>query len=423
MKTLDFLYGLQTRGMKFGLANITRLLASAGNPHTRFPSVHIAGTNGKGSTAALIASVLMEHGMKTGLYTSPHLVRFTERIRINGEEMPLRRLVSYTRTLRPAIEEVGATFFEATTAICFLYFADEQIDIGVIETGMGGRLDSTNVITPLVSVITNVTFEHREYLGNSVRAIAREKAGIIKPHVPCVTATRDPVVLSVLRAAAAARRSRLGTIRPVSVRELRNGTLECSTKRLGTFFTRPGLHGSFQRANIRLAIAALAELSRKALPGGRKLNLQKIARGFARVVENSGIRGRFERVHRDVLLDVAHNPAGMQALALTLREKKFRISSAVFGVMKDKESRPMVATLKGLTTRIVAVAPGTGRAKSVEEIRKESPHVTTSSGVGAGLSSALRHNRRGEVVLVTGSHYVVGEALEWLGRKKLDNPR
>lgn len=164
---LRYLYGLQYRGMKFGLRNIRALLASAGHPERAFPSIHVAGTNGKGSTSAFLASVLREAGCRTGLYTSPHLIRFTERITVNGREIAQNRLAYYVAVLRPAIEKAGATFFEATTCVAFLYFADEGVDIAVVEAGLGGRLDATNVLRPLVSVITNVSFDHREFLGNT----------------------------------------------------------------------------------------------------------------------------------------------------------------------------------------------------------------------------------------------------------------
>ncbi len=418
--TLDFLYGLQTRGMKFGLANITSLLEAAGNPHTKFPAIHVAGTNGKGSTSAFLSSILMEHGLRTGLYTSPHLVRFTERIRINGTEMPVHRLVSYARRLRPVIEAVGATFFEATTAICFLYFADEKIDIGVIETGMGGRLDSTNVIIPLVSVITNISLEHREYLGNTLSAIAREKGGIIKEGVPCVTGEQS--ALGVLRSIAARRRSPLSTARRVTASPTgRSGRISWTSGVFGKVTARPGLRGSYQRENVRLAIAALEAVARRGFP--RRITRTAVEKGIRNVVVNTGMRGRFERIGKTVLLDVAHNPAGMRTLARAIREEKFRISSVVFGVLKEKEVAPMIEALRSVAPMVVAVAPKSERARPVDEIRIDSIPATTASSVGSGLSYALRHNGEGEVILVTGSHYVVGEALEWLRRKKLDNPR
>src|SRR5512135_1725144 len=184
--SLRYLYGLQGRGMKFGLRNIRNLLTFAGDPEAKFPSIHVAGTNGKGSTAAFLASAFMEAGYSTGLYTSPHLVRFTERITINGRQISEGRLAKYVGALRSAIEKTGATFFEATTCVAFQYFADEEVDIAIIEVGLGGRLDATNTLAPLACVITSIGFDHMEYLGPTIPSIAAEKGGIVKSRTPVV---------------------------------------------------------------------------------------------------------------------------------------------------------------------------------------------------------------------------------------------
>ncbi len=205
--TLSFLYSLQYRGMKLGLRNVRTLVRAAGNPERGFSSIHIAGTNGKGSTSSFIASCFMSAGYRTGLYTSPHLERFNERIRIDGRQIPDAEIVRITKMLRPAIQKTKATFFEATTAIAFCWFAEQGVDVAVIETGLGGRLDATNVVRPMISVITNVALDHQEYLGNTLRKIAREKGGIIKPRTPVVTASEDRNVLRVLKAIARRRKA------------------------------------------------------------------------------------------------------------------------------------------------------------------------------------------------------------------------
>ncbi|HLF14725.1 MAG TPA: Mur ligase family protein, partial [Bacteroidota bacterium] len=207
--SLRFLHGLQGSGIKAGLGNIRVLLLYLGRPERSFPSIHVAGTNGKGSTSAMIAAALTAAGFRTGLYTSPHLIDFTERIRIDGKKIPLRRVSAYTRRLRRTIRAAKATFFEATTAIAFQYFADEGVDVAVIETGLGGRWDSTNVVTPLVSVITSIGMEHREYLGNTLRKIAFEKAGIIKRGVPCVVGNIPVPAMDVIKNRAARLNSRV----------------------------------------------------------------------------------------------------------------------------------------------------------------------------------------------------------------------
>ena len=192
-QSLDYLYALQKHGIKFGLNCTKNLLARTGNPHHKLRFIHIAGTNGKGSTAAILSRILCRHGIRVGMYTSPHLVRFTERFRINDEEVPAERILRVFEKIHSTLDESQPpTFFEMITAMAFLYFAEEQADIVIAETGLGGRLDATNVITPEVCVITNIGFDHQEFLGSTLSSIAREKAGIIKQGVPVVTGVLQP---------------------------------------------------------------------------------------------------------------------------------------------------------------------------------------------------------------------------------------
>jgi dihydrofolate synthase/folylpolyglutamate synthase len=425
--TLEYLYGLEYRGMKFGLRNIRALLASAGHPENAFPSIHVAGTNGKGSTSAFLASIFREAGCRTGLYTSPHLIRFTERIRVNGKEIPDERLAYYVAALRPAIEKTGATFFEATTCVAFLYFVDEGVDIAVVETGLGGRLDATNVLRPLVSVITNVSFDHREFLGNTLRAIAREKAGIIKQGVPVVTASIDPVVLSVLRQAASRRGTRLSLSYELvrTSKRKSDGRVSFRSRGLSIAPVRPGLAGEFQRHNAALAVAALVVLlrnrsARKELPG---LNARTIRRGIARVRMNTGLQGRLQKIRSGggVLIDVAHNHEGIRTLIRELGTLKPPPRVAVFGVMKDKEYGAMLGELSAFVGTLVAVRPATRRALPIgvlmREARKNGMKVVRGGSVASGLRRArgIAGNRP---ILVTGSHYVAGEALATLYGEK-----
>src|SRR4030043_714236 len=200
--TINYIYNLQKHGTKFGLSNITRLVSIFGNPHESFLSVHVAGTNGKGSTSAFIASLLKVSGLKVGLFTSPHLVSFTERIRVNSEEITEYEVMSLTEEIRGKVVDFSPTFFEVVTALAFLYFQRKRIDIAVIEVGMGGRLDATNILMPEVSVITRIDYDHREYLGDTLSEIAYEKAGIIKDSKPVVISSQAPDVLEVIEAKA-----------------------------------------------------------------------------------------------------------------------------------------------------------------------------------------------------------------------------
>ena len=415
--------------MKFGLRNIRALMTYVGHPERRFPSVHIAGTNGKGSTASFIASVLMEGGYKTGLYTSPHLLRFTERITINGKELSDERLVYYVKGLRPAIETSGATFFEAATAVAFLYFADEAVDLAVVETGLGGRFDATNIVVPLVSVITNVSFDHMEHLGNTLPRIAREKGGIIKAGVPVVTGAEDRQVLSVFDRMARQKNTTLYHIDRIASAARIPGRRAGDTVRLTSGFmggrvVRPGLAGEHQANNARLAIATCDLLLREHRTRFPRISKAAVVRGIQRVRHNTGLHGRLERMNwrGKVLLDVAHNPAGTQTLVRALPRGARSPKVAVFGVMKDKDYGKMLEALSGTVPAIVVVAPGTGRALSSQrlfrEAQKRGAKAIRGGSVGRGLRIARRLAGASGTILVTGSHYVVAEALELMQKKR-----
>ena len=419
---LRYLYGLQRRGMKLGLRNMRYLLCSVGNPEQAFPSIHIAGTNGKGSTAAFLASIFMEASYKTALYTSPHLIRFTERIRINGTEMDEGRLVRYVRTLQPAVENVHATFFEATTCIAFMYFADENVDVAVVETGLGGRLDSTNVIKPLVSVITNVSYDHTEELGSTLVAIAREKGGIIKRRTPCVTSVHNDGALRVLSRTAAQRGSFLyHTDELVGLRSAaRAGGSYRATFRTPHAVARNvtlGFPGCHQIANASTAVATIEVILRNNLLS--RLNAKCIGTGLRNVRKNSRLHGRFETfgTHGRYLLDVAHNPDGVAKLVASLGREQKEQWVVVFGLMKDKDFRGMLDRLAPVTAEMITVRPGIPRALSTRvlcrEARLRGIPATDGGSVGRGIALACR--RSGMRILVTGSHYVVGEAMTYLG--------
>jgi dihydrofolate synthase / folylpolyglutamate synthase len=418
--------------MKFGLRNIRALLKSVDNPEKTFPSIHVAGTNGKGSTACFLASIGMEAGYKTGLYTSPHLVRFTERIRINGHEISQRRLVQYTRRLRTAIESVHATFFEATTCIAFMYFSDERVELAVIEVGLGGRLDATNVIKPLVSVITNIGLDHTQVLGSSIFSIAKEKAGIIKRGIPCVTSSTDAKVLRTLRRVSRAKGSMFHEARKlVSVQALntrRNVQFaDISAKKFTIRKARIGLAGKHQVSNARLAVASIEILLENPVHSQRfrRIDRDAIVRGLKQVPQNTGLRGRLETIRnkKRYVLDVAHNPAAMQTLRSCLDTRRYRNLIVVFGVMKDKDYVQMMREIGRLATVVVPVVPSTSRAVSGNTLYRELCRLEIAAKHGGsvrrGLKVADAISGRRDCILITGSHYVVGEAIECLS-KELD---
>ncbi len=412
--------------MKFGLRNIRRLLRSVGNPERRLRTIHVGGTNGKGSTSAFLASVFIEAGYRTGLYTSPHLVRFTERIRINGQEIPEDRLVEYARRLRPMIEATGATFFEATTCIAFQYFADEEVDIAVIEVGLGGRLDSTNVILPMISIITNISLEHTEYLGTTLVQIAREKGGIIKPGVPCVTGSTEKAVVRTLRRIAERRGARLYEAArrvSVNVRDAKACCVSFRGRRLTVSNVCLGLGGTFQVANACTAMAALDILhsQRRFRSLFRRIGVKTIRNGFERVVENTRLRGRLEAVGRTFLFDVAHNPEGMRALVSALPDDMRSNCVAVFGVLQDKDYKTMCRLLGQAVRHIVVVRPRSPRGLPTSRLVQELRHLGVAHANARTVRHALELARRlagsESRILVTGSHYLIGEALGILGQR------
>ncbi len=260
--TLTRLFGLQMVGIKLGLENIGKLCAATDDPHLKYPVVHIAGSNGKGSTAAFLASMLTEAGYRTGLYTSPHLVDFSERIRVDGVPITEDRVVDYASGLRPDIDRLRGTFFEATTAMAFRYFADEQVDIAIVETGLGGRLDATNIVQPVLTIITSLAIEHSEFLGYTIEDIAREKGGIIKQGVPLFTAVQDGEAPDILSGICEQQGSELLTLAP-STGSCKITDIDSMTLRLtddGREYVA-GLAGEHQFSNARLAIEAARLLS------------------------------------------------------------------------------------------------------------------------------------------------------------------
>lgn len=395
--TLTYLYSLHKFGMKFGLRNIRQLLRFVGNPHKLFPSIHIAGTNGKGSTSSMIAAIFTAAGYKVGLYTSPHLVHFNERIRINGKMISNKDVVRYTAMLKPQIQKSKATFFEATTAMAFKYFADKKVDLAVIETGLGGRLDSTNVITPIVSVITSIGKDHIEQLGNTLASIASEKAGIIKPRIP--------VVLGAIS----------GTARRVIVQraKLLHSPVLYSEKIAIPKNISVQLHGVHQQSNVRCAIAACA------IAGNRFLVRDAaIKNGLEQTTGLSGLRGRFEIIHSTppVILDVAHNPDGIHSLVSAVKKLSYKKLVVVFGVMKDKDFLTMGKELKSIAPIMVLTQPVGERSLPVKELSSAysalgfNVHVRERSEDAFQLARQLGGTNG--LVIVTGSHYLVGEIIQ-----------
>lgn len=399
---LAFLFP-RTTTIKFGLDTTRALLADLGDPHTVFPSIHIGGTNGKGSVATLVAEALSAAGWRVGLYTSPHLVSFRERIRVDGVPIPTDAVAMWTGQLAPRIRELGATFFEATTAMAFADFAARGVEIAVIEVGLGGRLDSTNVVTPLVSGVTKIARDHMKYLGESLEDIAREKAGIAKPGVPFVIGERDPALVDVLRrearriAGAAGGRADVRVLPPEYE------------------WTGPlGLRGPHQRRNAGVAHGILM-----ALPAPWRADLESIQQGFA----CARVPGRLDRRGK-WLFDVAHNPDGMEALVAALAaDSPAGPIHALVSILGDKEWPTMLVWLDSVVDRgVLTVAPSAAERgwdlRWLEEwlARPDRPPAHAAWSLVPDFEEALQRVQPGAgTVLVTGSFHTVGDVMGAFG--------
>jgi dihydrofolate synthase / folylpolyglutamate synthase len=402
--TLRRLYELGRFGVRLGLGRMETILERLGRPHRQFPSVHLAGTNGKGSTAAMLASSLAVEGYRVGLYTSPHLCRFTERIRIAGQEIhgtALERLVDRVLELDPEL-----TFFEAATATAFAYFAEERIDIAVVETGLGGRLDATNVLEPLVSVLTRIDLDHVEILGPTQARVAREKAGIIKQGVPVVSAAAKPEVEAVIGQRCEELHSRL---------RLQGRDFQIFPDRAGLSYRSSswlldgidlGLAGTYQHENASLCLATLEVLREQ----GLHVEEESIRGGLAQV----RWPGRMEWIG-DYLLDGAHNPSGTAALSASLDGG--RDFCLIAGLLGPKNPMEVLGPLLPRAGRRIFTRPRNPRAISPEALSQGVPGSEIAEDLPAALEKARRDPRP---KLITGSLYLVGEARSLLLAEPVD---
>jgi dihydrofolate synthase/folylpolyglutamate synthase len=418
-EAVDYLYGLQRHGIKLGLSNTLSLMDILGNPHQSFRSIHIAGTNGKGSTAAMIASILQTSGLKVGLYTSPHLVSFTERIRINGVTIPEERVADLVSTLNSellTLNSLSPTFFEFTTAMAFQYFDEEDVDIAVIEVGMGGRLDATNVIIPMVSIITNIGYDHQEFLGSTLAEISREKAGIIKNKVPVISANNSPEVIKVIERRSEENESKLYIFGRDFRAEHRSQVTGHRSQILDYYGIKQvfkdlelSLLGHHQIVNASLALAATEIISI-----GIELEESAIRKGL----KEARWEGRLEVLSRNptILLDGSHNEEAASALRRALEEIFLPEHDRLFlivGMMKDKNIRGFLKTLAPLAWEVIVTKADYERAASVaslsEVAERYNPRVKTIEKVSDALEYAVGRAKSYDLICVTGSLYTIGE--------------
>lgn len=376
-------------------------MAQVGNPHLHLKAIHVAGTNGKGSTSHLIAAALQAAGYKVGLFTSPHLVSLTERIRINGQPIPEAEVADFIEQNRAFLDELQPSFFETMTAMGFAYFLKEQVDIAVVEVGLGGRLDSTNVLTPILSVITNIGLDHTEFLGNTLTKIAKEKAGIIKPGVPVVIGESHPQTMNVFLAKAQECGSEIYFAD------------QCEYLRRTRLQVAPEceLKGLYQEHNLQTAFVALRALSNIHCPISNK----SISYGFAHVCSMTGLRGRWETVCEKPLTicDTGHNSHGLQYVARQLKELPNPQVWIVFGMVNDKDTDIVMRLMpQGERYHYIFTRPNTQRARSAQEMLdmwgKEGIAIEEPE---EALTYAQNHASDEDAIFIGGSNYLVGYAL------------
>lgn len=406
-ESLKKLFSLHQFGIKLGLENIQNLLNHIGNPERSLKSIHIAGSNGKGSTASFISSILIEAGFKTGLYTSPHLLKFNERIRINGFMMPDDFVVNFMNELSEYIDEHSPTFFELTTAMAFKYFDDNKVDYAVIETGLGGRLDATNVLTPLASVITTISSEHTNILGNDLQDIASEKGGIIKKDSNVTLGLLADEPKAVLVDKAISMNSQYLLLEDYIKRKDDSIILTLDHEQI--LLSDLPLRGRYQLNNAALAVLTISVTK-------PEINKNQILQGLNNVIDNSGIQARYEIFHDNpkIIFDAAHNLEGIEEFLHEFKNEamNYEKRSVIYGTMKDKDYFSILNELKTVFDTIYITEVDNERAATIEDVTKEAQRagiiVIPMSNSAKYINEFMKGNVS-ECLVILGSIYVLGK--------------
>jgi dihydrofolate synthase/folylpolyglutamate synthase len=396
-EAIQFLYGLNLFGANFGLETTRRLAALAGNPQEKLRFIHVAGTNGKGSTCAMLENIYRAAGLRVGLFTSPHLVSFRERIQVNRQLISEADIVRLVGELRAANKENNATLFEFATVMSLKFFAEQKCDLVIWETGLGGRLDATNIVTPLASVITNIGFDHTQWLGDTLEKIAAEKAGIIKEKIPVVTSVENAEALAVIEKIAREKNASLSKVN--SEFRIQNSELP--------------LLGEHQKLNAALAVATI-EILQSQIPVSEK----QIKTGL----QNVNWPGRLQLIEKlngqKILLDGAHNVAGAEVLRDTI-QKNFPATkrTLILGILQDKNWREICEILAPLAQKIFLVSVSSQRTANPNELADVCRAKNPAAEIFAekSLANALKKTSNEKFIIITGSLYLIGEALEMLG--------
>jgi dihydrofolate synthase/folylpolyglutamate synthase len=430
-ETIDYLYTklpmfsrIGAAAIKPNLDNTIAICKLLGNPEQKIKTIHIAGTNGKGSTSHMLASIFQEAGYKTGLYTSPHLYDFRERIKVNGEMCSKEFVIEFTNRIKPFIEQVAPSFFEITVGMAFDYFVKEKVDIAIIETGLGGRLDSTNVITPELSIITNIGFDHMALLGNTIETIASEKAGIIKRETPVVIGESSPASKNVFEEKAKNENA------PLYFAEdfLQHKSFQNNWNTALFEFTQPLIHlldaplfaknftiesdlpGKYQAKNLKSVLVATQLLSTM----GWKLTATKVTKALLNIQKNTGLMGRWECIQTNpkVILDVAHNEHGIQALLEQLVSLHYNKLHIVTGMVKDKDIQAVLSLLPN-NAQYYFTQSNIPRALPVNELVAQATELGLNGlaymDVNIALAEAIKNANHNDLILVIGSIFLVAE--------------
>ena len=416
-QTLDYLYHnlpifqrIGPAAYKVDLGNIVELMEAMGNPQHKFKTIHVAGTNGKGSSSHMLASILQVAGYKVGLYTSPHLKSFTERVRINGTEIAEQEVVVFVEEVKSIIEKIKPSFFEITVAMAFDYFAKNKVDIAIIEVGLGGRLDSTNIITPEVSLITNIGLDHQALLGNTLEQIAKEKAGIIKPAVPVIISQKQPEIIAVFEQKAKAVDTTLYFATDTYHIE------QASTNRLNVLKNNevflegllPDLKGNYQLHNIPGVLASIEQLN------DFNISEDEMKRGLENVVQNTKLKGRWQLLSENPLTicDTGHNVDGVKMIIEQLQNYDFKKLHIVWGMVEDKSIKEVLSILPKDATYYFCAAE-IPRALNAEVLRKEAANYDLKGDSFISVKSAIFRAQieaePNDFIFIGGSTFVVAE--------------
>ncbi len=411
---LKFIFDREHFGIKLGIKNIGNFLADIGNPHRTFKSVHIAGTNGKGSTAAYIDAIMRQAGYRTGIFTSPHLVDFRERIRVNGEKISKKYIISFIQSHKKVIEKNRITFFEVCTALAFCYFAYKRVDLAVVETGLGGRLDATNTLLPELSVITDISFDHTNILGNTLKKIAFEKAGIIKKGRPVLIGTMKPEPRKEIIRISKEREAPIICQKPDIVKIIDGGfRYDYGSEKFSVTNLVSSLPGRHQISNSALAITAVNILNQN----GYSINKHQIRRGL----KSTFWPGRFEitkiRHGPTIILDVGHNPAGIKAMTECF-ETDFsgRKADVIFGSVRNKNLEKIIKYIIRIARTVEITKLKTDRGVEPRDIamifEKNKFIASVSESVYKSAKKLIDSADSDDIIIICGSHFVVGEFLE-----------